>query len=538
MLKLLIADDEMRVCKLIRYLVDWNSLGIEIIGEAYDGNSAFQIIMEKSPDIVIVDIRMPEQNGLNLIRNVKKEKPETYFIVVSGYSRFEYAQHAIKYGVEDYLLKPLKKKELTESVEKIIEKYELTRKAEAEKEHLEQFMDYYTSRIKEGLLTEYFKKNLEFPDMDPLASVNARYSCRFIPGDFMGIAVKVLVTDCEAESRVFSMALTKVEQILSQDFAGQFSECIISMDQGMIYAAVNAPEITDIQLNRLMNHVQIKVMSWREVFQGIRVYFGLGERMQSVVQLFQSLDQASEAAANYILPEAETVLWYQDSYRVRCTPEMFCHLDIRKDMQRGIELLDYARIKSCIHACQEELLRINGLNAEMVKAAYWKIVEDFFYSLDIKRIGLQREDFKVRAEKLFMLAPSVKGLFEKLGEFMVCCLKQWVEDRKLEERKPILLAKEYMQENFWRSLTLEEVSAYVGFNASYFSNLFKRETSMNFLEYLTTLRIDHARERLMKTDDSVNEIAEAVGYSDVKYFSRIFKRSLGLSPNKFRKMYK
>ena len=538
MLKLLIADDEMRVCKLIRYLVDWNSLGIEIIGEAYDGNSAFQIIMEKSPDIVIVDIRMPEQNGLNLIRNVKKEKPETYFIVVSGYSRFEYAQHAIKYGVEDYLLKPLKKKELTEAVEKIIEKYELTRKAEAEKEHLEQFMDYYASRIKEGLLTEYFKKNLEFPDMDPLASVNAKYSCRFIPGDFMGIAVKVLVTDCEAESRVFSMALTKVEQILSQDFAGQFSECIISMDQGMIYAAVNAPEITDIQLNRLMNHVQIKVMSWREVFQGIRVYFGLGERMQSVVQLFQSLDQASEAAANYILPEAETVLWYQDSYRVRCTPEMFCHLDIRKDMQRGIELLDYARIKSCIHACQEELLRINGLNAEMVKAAYWKIVEDFFYSLDIKRIGLQREDFKVRAEKLFMLAPSVKGLFEKLGEFMVCCLKQWVEDRKLEERKPILLAKEYMQENFWRSLTLEEVSAYVGFNASYFSNLFKRETSMNFLEYLTTLRIDHARERLMKTDDSVNEIAEAVGYSDVKYFSRIFKRSLGLSPNKFRKMYK
>lgn len=538
MLKLLIADDEMRVCKLIRYLVDWNSLGIEIIGEAYDGNSAFQIIMEKSPDIVIVDIRMPEQNGLNLIRNVKKEKPETYFIVVSGYSRFEYAQHAIKYGVEDYLLKPLKKKELTEAVEKIIEKYELTRKAEAEKEHLEQFMDYYASRIKEGLLTEYFKKNLELPDMDPLASVNARYSCRFIPGDFMGIAVKVLVTDCEAESRVFSMALTKVEQILSQDFAGQFSECIISMDQGMIYAAVNAPEITDIQLNRLMNHVQIKVMSWREVFQGIRVYFGLGERMQSVVQLFQSLDQASEAAANYILPEAETVLWYQDSYRVRCTPEMFCHLDIRKDMQRGIELLDYARIKSCIHACQEELLRINGLNAEMVKAAYWKIVEDFFYSLDIKRIGLQREDFKVRAEQLFMLAPSVKGLFEKLGEFMVCCLKQWVEDRKLEERKPILLAKEYMQENFWRSLTLEEVSAYVGFNASYFSNLFKRETSMNFLEYLTTIRIDHARERLMKTDDSVNEIAEAVGYSDVKYFSRIFKRSLGLSPNKFRKMYK
>lgn len=539
MLKLLIADDEMRVCKLIRYLVDWNSLGIEIIGEAYDGNSAFQIIMEKNPDIVIVDIRMPEQNGLNLIRNVKKEKPETYFIVVSGYSRFEYAQHAIKYGVEDYLLKPLKKKELTEAVEKIIEKYELTRKAVAEKEHLEQFLDYYSGRIKEGLLTEYFKKNnLEFPDRDPLSAVNNKYSCGFVMGDFLGMVVKVLVTDCEAESRVFSMAAAKVEQILRRDFAGQFSECIISMDQGRIYVVVNAPEITDAQLNRLMNHVQIKAMGWREVFCGIRVYFGLGERMQSVTHLFQSLDQASEAVANYILPEAEPVLWYQDSYSAKCTPEMFCHLDIRKDMQRGVELLDYGRIRDCIRTCREDLLHVTGLNAGMVKAVYGKIVEDYFYSLDVKRIGLQREDFMTRAGLIFLRAPSVQKLFEELGDFMVSCLKQWIEDRKLEERKPILLAKEYMQENFSQALTLEEVSAYAGFNASYFSNLFKKETSMNFLEYLTLLRMDHAKERLMKTDDPVNEIAEAVGYGDVKYFSRIFKRSFGLSPNKFRKMYK
>lgn len=539
MLKLLIADDEMRVCKLIRYLVDWNSLGIEIIGEAYDGNSAFQIIMEKSPDIVIVDIRMPEQNGLNLIRNVKKEKPETYFIVVSGYSRFEYAQHAIKYGVEDYLLKPLKKKELTEAAEKIIEKYELSRKAEAEKEHLEQFMDYYAGRIKEGLLTEYFKKHdLELTDSDSLAAVNEEYSCSFVPGDFMGIAVKVLVTDGEAENRVFSMAAAKVEQILRQDFEGQFSECIISMDQGLIHAAVNAPEITDMQLKRLMNHVQIKVMSWREVFHGIRVYFGLGKRMKTVAQLFQSLDQASEAAANYILAEAETVLWYRNGYSVRCKPDAVYRLDIRKDMQRGIELLDYDRIRECLKTCQEELLGIAGLNAGIIRTVYWKIVEDYFYSLDANRIGLQREDFRIRAGRIFQLAPSIRVLFEELGDFMVLCLKQWVEDKKLEERRPILLAKEYMQENFSRALTLEEVSAYAGFNASYFSNLFKKETSMNFLEYLTRLRIDYARERLMKSNDSVNEIAEAVGYSDVKYFSRIFKRQLGLSPNKFRKMYK
>lgn len=541
MLKLLIADDEMRVCKLIRYLVDWNSLGVEIIGEAYDGNSAFQVIMEKSPDIVIVDIRMPEQNGLTLIRNVKKEKPETYFIVVSGYSKFEYAQHAIKYGVEDYLLKPLKKKELTEAVKKIIEKYELTRKVEAEKEHLEQFMDHYASKIKESLFTEYFRKKgqaLKDMDTDTLEEVNHEYSCNFVQGEFMGIAVKVLVADCEPESPVFSMAVAKVENILSQDFAGQFSECVISVNQGMIYAALNAPEITDMQLNRLMNHVQIKVMGWREVFRGIRVCFGLGERMTSVGQLFRSMDQAAEAAANYILSETETVLWYQSNYSAECTPEVLYSLDIRKDIQRGIELLDYPRIQNCIHECSEKLLHISGLNAGMVRMVYWKFVEDYFYSLEVNRIHIGREEFKIRAEHLFLLGASISILFEGLGNLMIQSLKNWAENKKREERRPILQAKEYMQENFFRALTLEEVSAYVGFNASYFSNLFKKETSMNFLEYLTQLRIDHAKECLLKTDDSVNEIAELVGYSDVKYFSRIFKKVLGLSPNKFRKMYK
>ena len=97
---------------------------------------------------------------------------------------------------------------------------------------------------------------------------------------------------------------------------------------------------------------------------------------------------------------------------------------------------------------------------------------------------------------------------------------------------------EYIREHLQDKITLSDVAVHLGFSESYCSKYIKKKTNMNFLEYLTTLRIDHARERLMKTDDSVNEIAEAVGYSDVKYFSRIFKRSLGLSPNKFRKMYK
>ena len=120
-LKVLIADDEIKVCRLIQHLVDWDALEMDIIGFANDGKTAYENICEKKPDIVITDIRMPIYDGLELIRRAKETNPEINFIVISGYSQFEYAQQAIKYGVKDYLLKPLKKRELENSLIEIKE---------------------------------------------------------------------------------------------------------------------------------------------------------------------------------------------------------------------------------------------------------------------------------------------------------------------------------------------------------------------------------------------------------------------------------
>ena len=123
-MKVLIADDEIKVCRLIQHLVDWDALEMDIVGFANDGKTAYESICEKKPDIVITDIRMPVYDGLELIRRAKEVNPEINFIVISGYSQFEYAQQAIKYGVKDYLLKPLKKRELENSLTEIKESHE------------------------------------------------------------------------------------------------------------------------------------------------------------------------------------------------------------------------------------------------------------------------------------------------------------------------------------------------------------------------------------------------------------------------------
>ena len=122
MLKVVLADDEKKVVLLMQKLIDWQALGYEIVGVANDGLHALELVREKQPHLLISDIRMPGCDGLELIRKAKELQPGLHFIVISGYRQFEYAQSAIKYGVEDYLLKPLKQEEMNDILLRIKDK--------------------------------------------------------------------------------------------------------------------------------------------------------------------------------------------------------------------------------------------------------------------------------------------------------------------------------------------------------------------------------------------------------------------------------
>ena len=111
-MKVLIVDDEMKVSQLILHLIHWEDFGLEVIGIANDGQKAYEMICDQKPDIVITDIRMPSLSGIELVEKSLEAVGNIYFVIISGYSQFEYAQQAVKLGVEDYLLKPIKKKEL------------------------------------------------------------------------------------------------------------------------------------------------------------------------------------------------------------------------------------------------------------------------------------------------------------------------------------------------------------------------------------------------------------------------------------------
>lgn len=122
MFKVLIADDEPDVCRLIGHLIEWDLNGLVSAGTAENGSVCLKRIREERPDIVITDIRMPGMDGLELIRQVKEEGFTCRFVIISGYQQFEYARRALRYDVEDYLLKPVGKRELNDCLKRIVER--------------------------------------------------------------------------------------------------------------------------------------------------------------------------------------------------------------------------------------------------------------------------------------------------------------------------------------------------------------------------------------------------------------------------------
>ena len=181
-MKVVIIDDEPKIIQLIRCLVNWDTLGMQVIGTLCDGAEALEAICRLRPDIVLTDIRMPNIDGIDLITRVHERGLFPYFIIISGYNDFSYAQKAVKLGVDDYLLKPIEKKPLEHALRKISEKYTEQQRLH-EKEHaLLSELQKTKERLKNDLLSDLILKNNYALLETEQSELEATYHCTF-PGD-------------------------------------------------------------------------------------------------------------------------------------------------------------------------------------------------------------------------------------------------------------------------------------------------------------------------------------------------------------------
>lgn len=527
MLRVVLADDEDKILLLLQKLIDWERLGYEIVGTANDGLRAMELVKEKQPHLLITDVQMPGCSGIELIRRTRELQPNLHFVIISGYRKFEYAQNALKYGVEDYLLKPLKQEEVTGILLRLSEKL-------GKEASLEFRLKKSGERQQELLIDELqsaAKRQQPFLDA---AQAYANYGFPSGEGVCFAALVKVDVSNAAQYQDSYQIMLRHALEIVRREIGELTDACAAAAQREGVAVLLRMDGYPAAEVKKRFTKIRKEIEKQRDMFWYIRCTTCLGGRKPCLEQAGLSMREALWLCRDRLCrvqswrdAEAEPVD-FDRRYSLETAQ--------KKRFQVAAECLDETRFEQELEESFRGLLSQTNLNGQMIEDWFYQVLEAGLYGM--RQSGRTEDTFTEKMSEKFWLCADGQGVFQLLQQDIGQELRRLKDERSLREMRPITEAKRYIQQHYREALRLEDVSSAVGFNATYFSTLFKKETGQNFMDYLTELRIGKAKELLCSDKLSVQDVAELVGYRDLKYFSRLFKKTTGVSPSDYKKLYK
>lgn len=528
MIKVLIADDEKLICRLVQALADWETLGMEVVGTAENGLEALELVKTLEPDILITDIRMPACNGLELIRRAKELRPHLEVVIISGYAHFEYAHSAIQYGVGDYLLKPIKKDELMETLRKMkarCEKHSLVEKGMS--------VDYPGSRKDLHSLRSALVKDMLLPNPPHLTKELLRDTYHFqMRGDTY--QVFLLKIDCDIRKMSgspYELLQGKATEIFEKGLSDVCPEYHMYFQDYTGYGILNYETEQKAEVRKNLRTCLNLLDAQKSLYGPVEFSLALGMAVTDCEKLADSLEEAKEAVLERLLEGPGRLLeGIPESSGIEKRNLLDRYV---KSAEHAIEVLDVEEASAACQSLKEAVMethQICGREIFGLVLSAGHLFVNHCAAEDAEGI-CQEFDYRCRlcgrAEELFIqLSVLQEALITKIGEL-----------QKSEAGRPVRIAKQYVMQHFHEPITLEEVCEAAGFSASYFSVLFKKETGEGFAKYLTRVRMDEAKRLLRETNLSVAEICEKVGYSDRKHFTHTFHKTAGLNPAEYRKLY-
>lgn len=536
MLKVLIADDEKGICRLLQYLIDWTAYGMEIIRVVHTGMDALSSIRELHPDIVITDVCMPGYSGIDIIRESKAKYPDIHFIMISGYREFEYARDALKYGADDYLLKPIKKEELTAALCRIINERIETQQNNSRREELLLYVQDTARSFRETFVLSLLEGTIS-PKWLTSSYCREKLHWNFSGDCFLCIAVKVDVPNerISYEERIDFFSKKGI-LILEQQAAEHKMTCCCGLKGDILLAVLNAEEKNISETKELLHRFLFQIREhMKQQSLHLHITIGKGETVNAAARLISSMQHAICALWERIMRNSDGVAEYQDS--MDCSRTTLNFTD-KKRLLKALEIADFPESIRILNEIESTVKNDRNLSGYGCYSLCREIASTIFLGIDLQ---FSKDALAEEKEKLaFSLENSAakEELFDSLKQYIQSASDKLELQKESVSRKPIREARNYIALHFRNpELDLEEVSRVVGFNPSYFSRTFKEETGKKFIEYLTDLRMQESQKLLSETDLPISRIAEMAGYRDDKYFSRAFKKYSGLKPKEYRKLY-
>lgn len=529
MYKIMIADDEGIVIDSLKFILE-KEFGKECTIEyAKTGRSVIELAENYRPDIAVMDIQMPGINGIEAMKQIRVNNKDVVFIVMSAYDKFDYATEAIKLGALDYITKPMEKNKIISVVKKAMEIIDKERAKRSNDLLVMEKLEMVVPMLESGLIYSIFLQ-------DKFSDEALNYKTILNIKEEYGYMMTVEWGDSiDEEFSSITNAIGGGVKLQNHDselrsYLKDFSQGIVGNIMSNKVAVLVPYEKPDMDLNERNALVERTREFTRNLHNKLGVDFKMGiGGVKEFSRMHESYDEALKALIN---GKARVV--HADDLELRCEYEANYPVATEKKMFEMVEKGDYVR---AVSAASEFFDWMQENFTDSIMDIRLKILEFVLYSERLLYVkGGRTYEFKSRTDYI----PSVMGT-ENLGE-----LRKWFLDKisdickKIENSKNdkseslIEKAEAYIDSNYMKELSLDDVSSYCNISSYYFSKLFKQETGENYVEYLNKVRIENAKRLLNESDSSIKEVCYSVGFSDPNYFSRAFKKYEGVTPSEYK----
>ncbi len=525
MYRILIADDEGIMLESLKTIIGKNIPDCEI-ETAKTGRAAIEQAEYFHPDIVFMDIQMPGINGIQALREIRNSNRTALCYIISAYDKFDYAKEAIDLGVERYLMKPVSKSTVIEIMKDATARVDEMRRKHSDQLKVQEKLETVIPLVENGFISNllisgewqdagYFKQLLDIQE-------NCGYVILF-----------QIAGEVQEERPSSAVGATVQAQTFYPEFRAvvkSYLRCVVGGVMSDRIAVVVPREEENLNYEQRIEVIgQVRQLAGRlEERLKIRFRAGIGKtrRLEDL--------RASYHEAELALRESDSHVVHYGDISFRGEYEGFFPAELEHSIFQALTRGDLENMRSAANRFYD-----------------WMVLK---YPESRNNIRLKVLEYVLAAEKDAFQEGAVNYGFEFRENYLTEVmriedyeqLRRWfldkmdfacrsIHDRKENQSETVVSkAKLYLQANYGKEISLDDVSREVNVSPYYFSKLFKEEAGVNFIEYLTGLRIEKAKQLLKDAGKSIKEISAEVGYVDPNYFSRIFKKQTGMTPREYR----
>ncbi|NLW11206.1 MAG: response regulator [Clostridiaceae bacterium] len=507
-MKVIIIEDEIRIREGIEKLLAKLDQELEIVGEADNGEEGLNLVRKLRPDFIITDIRMPRMDGLEMLTRMSDEGIGSKAIVLSAYSEFDYARRAMKLGITEYLLKPIAYNDFAQAIENIKQQVEKDKQEKpAQIGTIEQiFHALISGRIEiDDNVADYLQNNYQIGRDQTFAIV-----CCYLGPDHENVWEKTKRYFQQALSMYKGLSYTVVEAVYKNSL-------IIAL-----YHYEDAGDVERWIQYQLLKHSPEKIsVGWIEVKGIEKLKSGL-DTLYPYMDWNISLDQ-------------EVIISYPKITNVQ-TSSCIYPIDLEAKAKGAVCASDWAAVSALANEFHDNFRDGKIYVPREIKESYVR----FLWSIlgIAKELGcMEKKDLEQQKLLGMIMNAKMREELVQASDLLlgtICSEEADTNITHLTVKRVTSLIHE-----FYRSgITLEEIGYKLNMTPEYLGTLFHREMGVTFSSYMKNCRINKAKELLCSTQLKLYEISERVGYSDSKYFSKVFREITGQLPNEYRRSYK